>query len=226
MDAYRLNLKLYFSPDIRLDREQIIPIFHRWIRDNRLDEMLIDVADYSLVPSGPGVMLIAHEAHYSLDATDGELGLLYARKRPQAGSFGERLRDAWQKLLTAGQQLEQEAGLVIPTDRLDLRIQDRLLAPNNDATAAAVEPELRRLVSEYYGDVDLDLTPEADARAGFGLQAQTPVSPRIAALLAAGPISETATRPAATTWQPGELAGRQVFGRPQKAGAGAADAAH
>ncbi len=30
----------------------------------------LPVADYSSVPNGPGVMLIAYHAHYSLDATE------------------------------------------------------------------------------------------------------------------------------------------------------------
>ena len=49
-------------------------VFHQWIRDSVCPEMLIDVADYRHVPAGPGVMLIGHEANYSLDNRENRLG--------------------------------------------------------------------------------------------------------------------------------------------------------
>ena len=153
MDAYRIHLRLDFAPGIELDLERLIPIFHCWIRDHELDELLIDVADYRHVPDGPGVMLIAHEAHYGVDSAGGRLGLVYARKRPATGTFAERLRHALGRALAAGRALEREAaleGLAIPGDRWTLALHDRLLAPNDEGTRRAVEPDLQRLLGRLY----------------------------------------------------------------------------
>ena len=186
MDAYRLHLKLYFEPEAEVDPSLFIPIFHRWIRDRELDELLIDVADYIQVPSGPGVMLIAHEAHYSIDSTDGRPGLLYARKRPQSGPFDERLRQAWRRLLAAARALEREptleGRLQIPGDRLAFRIHDRLLAPNSRETFAAVEPQLRQVLHDLYRDTELTLEHEDDAGACFGIQVRAAARPGIEGL--------------------------------------------
>jgi hypothetical protein len=39
------------------------PLFHEWIRTDRLpDETFIDVADYSHLKDGPGVVLVAHRS--------------------------------------------------------------------------------------------------------------------------------------------------------------------
>ena len=65
-----------------VDLGAAIPVFHRWIQDRVCPEMLIDVADYRHVPNGPGVVLMGHEASYSLDNTKGRLG---PALQPQTG---------------------------------------------------------------------------------------------------------------------------------------------
>ena len=174
MDAYRLNVKLYLDPGSSVELASFIPIFHRWIQHGELDETWIDVADYSQVPRGPGIMLIAHQAHYSLDATDGRLGLLYSRKRPEAGNFGERFRSSWRRALAAARALEQEPTLAgrlrISGQRAAFRIQDRLLAPNTLETFEAVEPAVRRLLAEIYGEAPVTVHHEVDPTECFGLQ--------------------------------------------------------
>ncbi len=176
MDAYRLQVKLYLAPDSSPQPASLIPIFHRWIQRDALDETLIDVADYSSVPNGPGVMLIAHHAHYSLDATDGRPGLVYARKRPEAGSFGERLRMSWQRALTAARALEKEPDIAdnfhLPGDRIAIRIHDRLLAPNTAETFDTVEPDVYSLLAEIYGETPFTLRREEDPGECFGIQVE------------------------------------------------------
>src|SRR5688500_840119 len=83
MDAHKLQLKLFVSADsvAAIDVETFVTVYHRWIRDRVLSEMVIDVASYTHVPDGPGVVLIGHAGDYFLDEGDGRLGLLYNRKR-------------------------------------------------------------------------------------------------------------------------------------------------
>jgi hypothetical protein len=38
----------------KIDLEAVIPVFHRWIQEQIFDELLLDVANYSHVPDGPG----------------------------------------------------------------------------------------------------------------------------------------------------------------------------
>ena len=78
------SVKLFLTDSSGLDLDSFIPVFHEWIREKRLpDHLLIDVADYRHVPNGPGVMIIAHEAHYGIDSGNGEPGFLYTRKRDE-----------------------------------------------------------------------------------------------------------------------------------------------
>ena len=56
-----------------LNQDEVLKLFHEWIQEDRIDDLLIDVADYRHVPDGPGVILVAHNAFYSLDNAAGRL---------------------------------------------------------------------------------------------------------------------------------------------------------
>src|SRR2546421_11930754 len=95
VDAYRIAIKFFIENPQTIDRERLVPMFHLWIRDQGLSShLLIDVADYLHVQTGPGVVLVSHEANIAIDDSDGKLGLLYQRKRPFGASLPERLRIA------------------------------------------------------------------------------------------------------------------------------------
>ena len=106
-----------------------------------LEELLIDVADYLHVHHGPGIMLIGHEADYSLDNRAGRLGLLYNRKEQMEGTTQEKLAQAVRAALTAAQMLEKENGLKFNGQEVQVIINDRLLVPNTAETFAALEPD-------------------------------------------------------------------------------------
>ena len=102
-----VNIKIFAQPNQPVNAADAIPVFHRWIQQRDLPELLIDVADYTHVPEGPGVLLIALEANYSLDYARNQLGLLYNRKAAAAvnaqaaGSTEAELRQAYDAALTA-----------------------------------------------------------------------------------------------------------------------------
>jgi hypothetical protein len=156
MDASKLQLKIYATPDSArtLDRELVIPVFHRWIKQHVLPELAIDVASYAHVPNGPGVVLIGHGSDYFMDEGEGRLGLLHNRKRsgfaPEA-----RLDDLARRTLHAAALLEGDLTLTgklkFATGELLFRINDRLAAPNTDATFAALKPELQALGNKLFG---------------------------------------------------------------------------
>ncbi len=137
-----INVKIFAAGSA--DLGEAIPVFHRWIKDTLMPEMLIDVAEYRHVPAGPGVLLIGHEANYSLDEKDNRLGLLYNRKGAVEGTFQQRLAQAHKAALAACDRLEKEMNVKFDRKKLEVFINDRLLAPNNEDTWKAVEPELKK----------------------------------------------------------------------------------
>lgn len=92
-DLQRLNIKFYLEDETSVSPEEVFRIFNRWISEPR-DEVLTDVADYTHIPNGPQTMLVGHESDYSLDNTDGRMGLRYGRKRPVDGDARQCLRAA------------------------------------------------------------------------------------------------------------------------------------
>jgi len=183
MLSERLQLKMFLEPSEHFELEAMIPVFHRFIREQVLPELMIDVVDYSHVPDGPGVVLIGHFADYYLGALDGALGLVYSRKRGGPGPEG-RLEDALRRLVNAARLLEQENGLKVRfrSNALSLRLTDRLHAPNDDATFADTKAEVEALFGRVYGgNVTIERLP--NAKEPLGLRIQAGSSPSLEALL-------------------------------------------
>lgn len=152
MQTPKFELKLFLDEASDIGLDAFIPVFHRWIQSQCLEELLIDVVDYRHVHNGPGVILIAHDAHYAIDDDAGRLGLLYSRRRETHASrrdiesSRDRLASVFLCVLSACQRLESEpafqGALQFRTDALMLRINDRLFAPNTIEVFNAVYQEL------------------------------------------------------------------------------------
>jgi hypothetical protein len=160
MHSVKYDLKLFLDEASRVALEEFIPVFHRWIQDQVLEELLIDVADYRHVHHGPGVALIAHDAHYAIDMAEGRLGLLYSRRRETHASRSalhsveDRLASVFQCTLTACQQLEAELALDgqcrFRGDGLLLRCNDRLHAANTAEAYNDLRQHLVPLLARLY----------------------------------------------------------------------------
>lgn len=172
MDFEHVNVKLYVDGDESV-LEPLVPIFHRWIVEKPFEELLLDVADYRHVYAGPGVILIGHEANYSVDNTNNELGVLYNRKATFDGSNQDRLRQATRAALTACQKLETEpklgGKLRFGQNRIEIFVNDRLLAPNVPETRAAFEPELKAFSARLFGGEKYSASYQQDSRKRFGV---------------------------------------------------------
>jgi hypothetical protein len=155
-----INLKIFLESATALDLADVLAdattVFHRWIQDSVCPEMLIDVADYGHVWGGPGVLLIGHEANYSFDNRENRLGLLYNRKAALDGTcdtFQARLEQAYRAALDACDRLEQETPfrgrLKFDRNALEVFVNDRLLAPNNDETWQRLRPELEKFFNGF-----------------------------------------------------------------------------
>jgi hypothetical protein len=183
MLSERLQLKLYLEPSAHFEVEALIPVFHRFIREQLISELLIDVVDYSHVPNGPGVVLIGHAADYYVGAMDGAFGLVYSLKRGSAAADA-RLTDSLRRVLNVARLLEQDSGLNLrfKSGELSLRLTDRLHAPNDDATFASIKVEVEQLFGSVYGGA-VAVTRLVEARGPLGLRIKAASSPALEALL-------------------------------------------
>lgn len=167
IDLQHINIKLYLKGS-DVDLASVIPIFHSWIQDQVFDELLIDVADYRHVHHGPGLMLICHEADYSLDQTDGRLGLRYNRKAPLCGTNLDRLIQATRSALVAAQRLEADTranqSLSFNGQELQVTVNDRLLSFNDKATRDLVEPDIKSFAAKLFGHSGYTLSFDSDPR--------------------------------------------------------------
>lgn len=100
--------------------------FHQWIASHALGEIVIDVADYSHVPGGPGVVLIGYDYNYSVTQRghEIELGCLHKRSTPGQNPLLNTLR----RLLEAGCLLEaplRECDVELLTAGAEVTVFDR-----------------------------------------------------------------------------------------------------
>lgn len=165
-----INVKIFATPDSTVQWHELIPVFHRWIRDNEVPGTPVDVADYAHVPNGPGILLIAHDAFFSVDNRAGQLGFLYNRRTPLDGDVASKVRDAYEIALTAARKLEKEVrGLRFDETRFEVFVNDRALAPNNEETDRTVRPVVEALYAEKVGK-PARITGATDPRSLYRLE--------------------------------------------------------
>jgi hypothetical protein len=183
MLSERLQLKIYLEPSEHFELEALIPVFHRFIRDQVIKELMIDVVDYSHVPNGPGVVLIGHAADYYVGELDGRFGLVYSRKRA-APAAETRLEDALRRVVNAARLLEQESTLKLRfrTNEFNLKLTDRLHAANDEATFASVKAEVAPLFARIFGGT-VAVEHVVEERGPLGLGIKTSAAPSLEALL-------------------------------------------
>ena len=176
IELQHINIKLLLEGSADLD--PIIPIFHGWIQNRVIlnkerPELLIDVADYRHVHHGPGIVLIGHEADYSIDNTSGRLGLRYNRKAQITGTNEEKLTQPAMAALKAAKHLQEDTRLngklYFNGYDLDVSVNDRLVAPTNDDTRRILDPEVRNFACKLLNASEYSLTYEADPRRLFGV---------------------------------------------------------
>jgi hypothetical protein len=173
MNLQHVNIKFYLENPETINLADYAAVFNTWIQNQRLEELLIDVADYLHVHNGPGIMLIGHEADYSLDNRNGRLGLLYNRKEQQEGTTEEKLAHAIRAALTVAQILEKENGLKFNGSEVQVLVNDRLLVPNTTETFESLEPDLKVFFGQLYSGAEYSLAHHSDPRERFTVNVKT-----------------------------------------------------
>lgn len=194
MDAPKLQVKLFSDNVDSSNLKQFIPVFHRWIRDHVLDELMIDVADYSHVHHGPGVVLVGHASDYYLDLSDGQPGLLYSRKR-QAPEPGERLRDAFRRAINACLLLQADPTLS-PRPRFRsnealIKLPEKLDFSNDDPSFDSLKREFETFLGQLYAGGRVKLTRVGSNKSPLSVRVVTEGAPDLQTLLGrvGGPIN-------------------------------------
>lgn len=138
----------------------LIPVFHAWIRDARVDDpTLVDVADYTHVHHGPGVVLVGHGADWYYDLGSGRPGVMYSRKRAFEGGLQARVADALRRAAAACVELAKDTDATFDAGEVLIRVPDRMHAKNDDQNFKAFAPILEAACREVFG-ADAVLTVE------------------------------------------------------------------
>ena len=171
MELQHVNVKLLLETNGEPRLEPLIPVFHSWIENQNGDELLIDVADYTHVPAGPGIVLIGHEGNYSVDNTGNRLGVRYNRKTAVEGGNQESLAQAARAALRACERLEGEPRLDgrfrFNGRDIEIFINDRLIAPNNTATRDAFDTDFHIFSERLFRGKEYSISYGTDPRSLF-----------------------------------------------------------
>jgi hypothetical protein len=161
MDVERFCLK-FLAREGAVDEACFIPIFHDWIRLNALPGPLIDVADYSHVPEGPGIMLISYDINYAMEHGGGQFGLSAQRKLGQEATHQERIVALARRLGRFATLLESDSRLAetfsLEGGSFHYIANDRLRLPNTAEAFAAIQPDLEAAAATLYGQQPVSVT--------------------------------------------------------------------
>ena len=166
MELQKLSVKFFVEPPDDVPLSRFIDVFHGWIQAS--DGEYHDVADYSHMQAGPGIILIASDANISIDETENRRGLLFNQKRSLSGSNQERLRSVVVAALNKCRKLEAEPALRsklrFSANEAVIWVNDRLAGTNSDASFQELKREIEPFAKQLYGDAVISLERESDPR--------------------------------------------------------------
>ena len=176
MNLNKIGVKFFVDGGDAVALAEYIPIFHRWIQNHSVDGVLIDVADYSHVHAGPGVLLIAHEGNYGMEERGERQALVYYNKHTRYRDLADGLASVCETALNACLKLEREPELegriAFGANELQIVASDRLSAPNTQETFTVFEPLVARFLDHVYAGVNYSVAREPDLRERFSVTAK------------------------------------------------------
>lgn len=172
MELQKLNVKFFVDKPSHIPLSDFIEIFHGWIQVT--DGVFHDVADYSHMQAGPGIVLVAGDANVCVDETNNRRGLLFSQKRPLAGSNEEKLRWTVRAALENCRKLESEPGLKgklrFSASEAEISVNDRLVAENTSAAFSALKDEVEILAGKLFAGAPTSLQRDEDRRQRLNLR--------------------------------------------------------
>ena len=179
MELQKINVKVFTAEPNNIPLTDFIDIFHNWIQAT--DGVYLDVADYSHMQAGPGIVLVADDANVSIDETGNRRGLLYCQKGKLSGSNLEKLNTVLRSALENCQRLEQEPALRgklrFVGNEVEILVNDRLVASNTSDAFEEIRPEIDFLGRRLYASTNFTLLRNhEDPRHRLNVTLSTPLS--------------------------------------------------
>ena len=175
MELQKINVKFFAVEKEPVPLTAFIDIFHSWIQAS--DGIYHDVADYSHMESGPGIVLVAHDANLHIDETGGRRGLLYDQKVPMPGTNQEKLCAVLRAGLENCRRLEQEPAvrgkLEFSGDEVLISVNDRLLVPNTSESFQLLKPDVEAVAGRLFNRANFALSYKEDSRRRFSIAVRT-----------------------------------------------------
>lgn len=156
MNPTRLSVE-FPAAGLPEDLEPAISMFHRFIQRGQVEGLILDVADYRHVPTGPGVLLVGHDIDYGVSGD----AFTVVRKRVEV-DVADALRDALRMGLGAIDAIGADGALAGSFDRsrFTVSVFDRRLG-ERDTAVAALGSEVEPVIAELYGGT-ATITPVDD----------------------------------------------------------------
>lgn len=174
----RISLKFELAEGATVELAALVPVFQRWIQEDAVEGLLIDVADYKHIHEGPGVILVGHEGDYAIDLKDGRPGLRYTLKRESHDSLSAQLQVILRRARLAARQLEAEPsldGLAFAYQAGLITFHDRLNAPNTPEGFTGYRDEIAAFLAEVYGEAPSLTVAYDDPRELLAVRYSVPV---------------------------------------------------
>lgn len=175
MELQKLNVKFFVESADRVALTDFIDVFHGWIQAT--DGVYHDVADYSHMQAGPGIVLVANDANVSIDETENRRGLLFSQKRFLDGSNQEKLHAVFRSALENCRKLEEEPALRgklrFAANEFVISFNDRLAGSNSRETLEAIKGEIETLAKQIYGGAAITFDRNDDPRQRLNVRIKT-----------------------------------------------------
>ena len=175
MELQKLNVKLFVEQPNSIPLTDFIEIFHSWIQAT--DGVYHDVADYSHMQAGPGIVLVANDSHVSIDESGNRRGLVFNQKARLAGSNQAKLRAALRAALENCRKLEAEPALRgklrFAANEAVISLNDRLLGANAQESFDAIKGDVESVAAQLFGGAAVSLARDDDPRQRLNVHIKT-----------------------------------------------------
>lgn len=171
MELQKPNVKFFVEQPNAVALTDFIEIFHSWIQAT--DGVYHDVADYSHMQAGPGIVLVANNANVSIDENGNRRGLLFSQKAPLAGPNQDKLRQVFRSATEYCRKLQAEPALRgrlrFSANEALVSLNDRLLGENSPAAFEALKSDVEAVAKELFRGATVTVNRDADARRRLSL---------------------------------------------------------
>jgi hypothetical protein len=178
MELQKLNVKLFVEQPNSIPLTDFIEIFHSWIQAT--DGIYHDVADYSHMQAGPGIVLVAKDANVSIDESGGRRGLLYSQKTNLVGTPRDMLRHVFRSALKNCRKLEAEPALRgklrFAANEAVISLNDRLLGANSEESFDGIRGDVETVARQLFGGAQLSVERDPDTRQRLNVHVKSSVS--------------------------------------------------